>query len=65
MQGNDTEIGFFTEQVKKMPEVIVTTALIIERASAKLQGHKCMNESGFELATKFSRLRDAIGGAGK
>jgi hypothetical protein len=72
--GDEDEVAYFTEQVKKMlvrvggdeaDFAIVLEAMADGRADAKPQGRDCTDEGGLELASELGRLRDAVRDAGK
>lgn len=72
--GDEAEVAYFTDQVKKMlggiggddaDFAIVLEAMTAGRADAEPQGRDCTDEGGLELATKLVTLRDAVRDAGK
>ena len=72
--GDETEVIFFTGQVKKMLGAvggddadfgIVQKAMAKGQAAAKPTGLDCTDEGGIRLASKLIQLRDAVRDAAK
>jgi hypothetical protein len=72
--GNESEVAYFTRQVRLMLDgigggeadfAIVKQAMTEGRAAAEPEGKDCTDEGGLALATKLGILRDAVRDAGK
>ncbi|MDA0342416.1 MAG: hypothetical protein O3B74_12560 [Proteobacteria bacterium] len=72
--GDEAEVGYFSDQVRKMlvaigadeaDLAIVVEAMVKARANAKPLGRDCTDQGGMELSSKLLQLRDAVRDAEK
>ena len=72
--GDEAEVGYFTDLVRKMVLAIggdeadlavVVEAMAKAREDAKSLGRDCTDQGGMELASKLLQLRDAVQDAEK